>query len=82
VCGFPNHVQLIEFTTGGLQSSCRNMINGNRMHLSSIWSLTAKGLNTYVNKKFKKPVLDLSLCHFVRRMLGKMFYLINFRIRL
>ena len=39
VCTFPNHVQSIEFTTGGLQSSCRNvsrMINGNRMHLSSI----------------------------------------------
>ena len=53
VCSFPNHVQSIEFTTGGLQSSCRNisrMINGNRMHLSSISSLIAKGLNTYVNK--------------------------------
>ncbi|XP_055787934.1 DALR anticodon-binding domain-containing protein 3-like isoform X2 [Salvelinus fontinalis] len=34
--------------TGGLQSSCRNisrMINGNRMHLSSMLSLIAKGLN-------------------------------------
>jgi hypothetical protein len=32
VCAFPNHVLSIEFTTGGLQSSCRNtrMINGNR----------------------------------------------------
>ena len=40
VCAFPNHVQSIEFTTGGLQSSCRNisrMINGNRRHLSSIF---------------------------------------------
>ena len=39
VCAFPNHLQSIEFTTGGLQSSCRNisrMINGNRMHLRSI----------------------------------------------
>ena len=55
VCAFHNHVQSIEFTTGGLQSSCRNisrMINGNRMHLSSISSLTAKGLNTSVNKVF------------------------------
>jgi hypothetical protein len=46
VCAFPNHVQSIEFTTGGLQSNCRNisrMINGNRMHLSSISSLIAKG---------------------------------------
>ena len=25
VCAFPNHVQSIEFTTGGLQSSCRNI---------------------------------------------------------
>ena len=36
---FTNHIQSIEFTTGGLQSSCRNisrMINGNRTHLSSI----------------------------------------------
>ncbi|CDQ73113.1 unnamed protein product [Oncorhynchus mykiss] len=51
VCAFPNHVQSIEFTTGGLKSGCRNisrMINGNRMHLSSILSLIAKGLNTYV----------------------------------
>jgi hypothetical protein len=28
------------------------MINGNRMHLSSILRLKAKGLNTYVNKVF------------------------------
>ena len=41
-CAFPYQVQSIEFTTGGLQSSCRNnsrMISGNRMHLSSILSL-------------------------------------------
>ena len=38
-CAFPNHIQSIELTTGGLQSSCRNIsriINGIRMHLSSI----------------------------------------------
>ena len=55
VCAFQNHVQLIEFTTGGLQSSCRNIsrvINGNRMHLSSISRLIAKVVNTYVNKVF------------------------------
>jgi hypothetical protein len=54
VCAFPKHVQSIEFTTGYCQSSCRNIsrINGNRMHLSSISSLIAKGLNTYVNKVF------------------------------
>ena len=52
VCTLPNNVQSIEFTTGGLQSSCKNismMINGNRMHLSSISSLIAKGLYIYVN---------------------------------
>ena len=55
VCAFPNHVESIEFTTGGLQSSCGNistMINGNRMHLRSILSLIAKGLNIYVNMVF------------------------------
>jgi hypothetical protein len=55
VCAFSNHVQSIEFTTGGVQSSCRNIsrrINGNRMHLGSISSLKAKGLNTYINKVF------------------------------
>jgi hypothetical protein len=38
---FPNHVQSIEFTTGGLQSGSKNisrMINENRRHLSSISS--------------------------------------------
>ena len=43
-------------TTGGLQSSRRNismMFNGSMMHLSSISSLIAKGLNTYVNKVFQ-----------------------------
>jgi hypothetical protein len=25
VCAFPKHVQSIEFTTGGLQSTCRNI---------------------------------------------------------
>jgi hypothetical protein len=57
VCTFPNHVQSIEFTRGGLQSSSRNisrMINGNKMHLNSVSSLRAKGLNTYVSKVFKK----------------------------
>ena len=42
-------VQYIELTTGELQS---RMINRNRMHLSSILSPIAKGLNTYVNKVF------------------------------
>ena len=49
VCAFPNHVQSTEFTTGGLQSSCRNisrMISGNRMHLSSVLSVMAKAVNT------------------------------------
>jgi hypothetical protein len=60
VCVFPNHVQSIEFTTGGLQSSCRNilwMINGKGMHRSSILTLIAKALNAYVNKVFVLNVL-------------------------
>jgi hypothetical protein len=57
-CAFPNHVQSIELTTGGLQSSCNisrmisRMINGIRMHLRSNSSLKAKGLNTYANMLF------------------------------
>ena len=37
-CAFPNHVQSIEFTTGGFQSNCRSisrMINGNRINFES-----------------------------------------------
>ena len=76
VCAFPNYVQSIEFTTGGLQSSCRNisrMINEKRMDPSSISSVIAKGLNTYVNKVFMFFILNklanisenlLSLCHY------------------
>jgi hypothetical protein len=44
-----------EFTTGGLQSCCRNissMINVSMLHLSSISSLRAKGLDTCVNEVF------------------------------
>jgi len=55
LCFFPNHVQLIELATGGFQSSCRDisrMIKGNWMHLSSIWSVIAKGLNTFWRKRF------------------------------
>ena len=47
--------QVCAFPTCGLQLTCRNisrMINGNRMHLSWISSLIAKGLNIYVNKVF------------------------------
>ena len=57
VCAFPNHIQSIKCITGvDVETSrCRNisrMINGNRMHLSSISSLIEKGLNTCVNKVF------------------------------
>ena len=50
VCFFQSHVHSIELATGGLQSSCGDiskMIQGNWMYLSSIWSVIAKGLNTY-----------------------------------
>ena len=87
VCAFPNHVQSIEFTTGGLQLSCRHisrMINGNRMHLSSILSLIENGLNSYVNKvflflflihlqNFYKPVFYLSLWGIACRLM--IFYI-------
>jgi hypothetical protein len=38
VCAFPNHVQSIEFTTGGLISSCRNIKDDQ-------WKQDAPGLN-------------------------------------
>jgi hypothetical protein len=55
--------------------SCRNisrMINRNRMHLSSILSLIAKGVNAYVNKVFvvifdksaKMSINLFSFCHY------------------
>ncbi len=52
VCAFQNHVQSTEFTTGGPQSSCRNIsriLSGNRMLLSSILSIMAKAVNTYIH---------------------------------
>lgn len=66
-----------EFTTGGFQSSCRNissMISGNRMQLSSILSIIVKGVNTYVYMIFygfffilntfaKKSTQYFSFCH-------------------
>ena len=66
MCAFPNHIQSIEFTTGWLQSSNRNiscMINGNRMHLRSISSLSSKGLNTFVNKVFL-----FFICNYLAKM--------------
>ena len=78
-CGtFSNHVQSVEFTTGGLQSS-RNIsriINGNRMHLSPISSLIEKGLSTYVNKVYLFLIFstfskNLSLWGFVYRLMRK-----------
>ncbi|XP_029618117.1 corrinoid adenosyltransferase MMAB isoform X1 [Salmo trutta] len=43
------------------------MINGNRMHLSSILSLIAKGLNTYVNKSGGKSSAALHIARTVCR---------------
>ena len=76
VCAFPNHVQSIEFTTGGHQSMCRNiskMIRRNGWHQRYISNVIAKGLNTFVNvifkfflfNKFSKNVKILFwLCHY------------------
>ena len=89
---FPNHVQSIEFTTGEVQSSCWNisrMINGNRMHLSTILSLIAKGLNTYVNNvflliyEFANISKNMrSLCHYGVLCVDWWGNVIHFRIRL
>jgi hypothetical protein len=71
---FPNHVQSIEFTTGGLQSSCRNisrMINRNRIHLSSILRLKAKCLNTYANKVFLVFIFASSIWGIMCRSMRK-----------
>jgi hypothetical protein len=54
-----NHVQSTEFTTGGVQTICINisrMINGNKLHLSSISSHIAKGLNTFFGNTIGKNV--------------------------
>ena len=78
VCGFTNNVQSIEFTIGGLQSSCRNisrMINGSRMHLISISSLIANGLNTYVNKVFL-----FFICNKFATISKNLFYLSHYGV--
>ena len=75
VCDFPNHVQSLEFTTGGLQSRCWNisrMMNGNRMRLSSI-SCHSKGSEysfllwgnfvIYLFINLQKCLNLFSLCH-------------------
>ena len=67
------------------------MINGNRIYLSSISSLIAKGLNTYGNKvflpfilntfaKMSKPVFALSLWGTVNLLMREKNYLKHFRI--
>ena len=62
--------------TGGLRSSSRHIlriIKANRMHLTTMWSATAKGLNTYVNERFqllifntftKNSKIIFSLCYY------------------
>jgi hypothetical protein len=46
-----NQLNLSQVDSNEVEETSRR-INGNRMHLSSILSLIAKGLNTYVNKVF------------------------------
>jgi hypothetical protein len=60
------------------------LINGTRMHLSSISCLIVKGLNTYVNKVF---LFFYFFNTFAKKWgivskLRILIYLINFRIRL
>jgi hypothetical protein len=58
------------------------IINGNRMHLSSILSLIAKGLNTFYSfAKISKPVFALSLWGIVCRLMRNVLFN-PFRIRL
>ncbi len=68
----PNHVQLIEFTTGGLQSSCRNtsrITSGNKMHLNSVWVSYRRAFKLvnydiwYFSKSFDK-LAQMSKCLF------------------
>ena len=88
VCTFQNHVQSIEFTTVGLQLRMINgisrIINGNRMHMSSISSLIAKGLNSYVNMVsffYKCAQISknlFSICHYgILRVNWGHFFLLN-----
>ena len=59
VSALPNHVKLIEFTTGGLQSSCRNMsrmINGKDAPEINFTS-HSKGFEYFYT--FKKCVINL-----------------------
>ena len=77
VCAFPNHVQSIEFTTGGLQSCYRNisrMINGSRMHLSSILNGIAKGLNTYVHVIFNLFTFFYKCANISKNMVSLCYY--------
>ena len=62
VCFLLNHVQSFESATGRPQSSCwdiSRMIKGNWMHLSSMWSVIAKGLNTYWCRTFQLFMFNL-----------------------
>ncbi len=66
VLTFQINLQSTKFTTGELQSSCRN----NRMPLSSILSVMAKAVNTYVHvifffKNLQISNILLSHCHYV-----------------
>ena len=71
VCAFPkmsNQLNLPQVDSNQVVETS-GMINGNRMYLSSISSLIAKGLNTHVNNvfyfntfaKMSKPAFALSL---------------------
>lgn len=71
---FPHHVQMTEFSTGGLQSRRRSfskMIKGNGMHQGHISSVRAKGLNIYVNvlgQKTLRCMLMTATCNGLQHM--------------
>ena len=67
-----NQLNLPQVDANQVEETSR-MIKGNGMHMSSISSLIAKGLNTYVNKIFLFLIVHkfaniskylFSLCHF------------------
>ena len=55
VCAFPNHVQSIEFTTGGLQSGCRNIKDDQ-------WKQNAPELNFESHSKGSECLCKQGIC--------------------
>jgi hypothetical protein len=73
VCAFPNHVQSIEFTTGRLHRSCRNisrMINGNKASLPK--GINRGGVVVYILDLALKLYFPVAVC-LLRMLFGRCF---------